>query len=82
MSTNVNPVTTRPSHAEDPKELLNTKLDQLRARREKRSRLYKLNLAVGGAFLALSPIVYFIVQQQKGSQIALAACGESWVFDR
>jgi MFS family permease len=74
MSTNLGTVPTRTSHAEDdPKELLSTKLDQLRERREKRSRLYKLYLAGGGALLALSPFLYFILPERTGRSVGLSA---------
>src|SRR5260221_480415 len=73
MSTDLGTATTRPTHAEDPKELLNVKLDQLRERREKRSRMYKLYVAAGATLLGLSPFLYFIFPQRMGRQIALAA---------
>src|SRR5882724_1516305 len=73
MSTNLGTVPTRPSHAEDPKELLNMKLDQLRERREKRSRIYKFYLMAGGTLLGLSPFIYFIFPQRIGRQVALGA---------
>jgi hypothetical protein len=71
MSTNVGTVPTRPSRAEDPKELLDSKLHELRGRRVRRASQYRLYLVTGVALLALSPFLYFVIPQRMARSVAL-----------
>jgi hypothetical protein len=72
MATISGTVPSTPNRDADPRDLLNAKLDQLRGRRERSSRLYKVYSAIGGSFLGLSPLAYLIFSQRTGRQAALA----------